>query len=113
MAGCKIKIFQGNICVGYANLCRNENVATLADIYVHDRSRSLCKLLPKLRIGCNYRQKGIGSALLKRVIVFCKQNGISTIKGIAKGDLSILVPWYKGYGFSIGENNEISMDLHV
>ena len=109
---CRIQAFQGKICVGYANLFRKENIAILADICVYDRSKSLCRFLPKLRIGTNYRNKGIGSALLRQVIRFCKENDISTIKGEAKGDLDILIPWYKKHGFDIAENNKITMELH-
>jgi len=107
-----IKAFDGEVCIGIAKLSRNENVAALGDIIVYNnKKRRVFNFLP-IYSKTNYRQKGVGTKLLQKTIIFCKEKGITEIKGKAMGDLDIIIPWYTKNGFTVNKENEIHMNLH-
>jgi GNAT superfamily N-acetyltransferase len=108
----KIQMSRNEWAVGYVKLIRNNNTVTLADIYICDRSTRVFQFLFNLKREKNFRRRGFGSALLAKTIEFCKKQGFEEIKGTAKGDLDILIPWYKKHGFVIDENNRIYLKLH-
>lgn len=107
----RIRVKYRGAYVGYANLIRDGSIATLADICIYDHLRPVFNFLPVFKIRKNYRGKGIGSALLKAVVEFCKKHNVSEIHGEAKGDLPLLIPWYKRHGFSVGASNKIYRNL--
>ena len=99
--------------VGYVNLIRSNNVATIADIFIYDKSAHPNRFLRWFKITKNYRGNGYGSNLLTFVINFCIKHDINELKGIANGELDLLKPWYKKHGFTINDANEIYLELHA
>jgi len=106
----KIRVLLNSSCIGYANLIRSNNTATLADIYMTNHSKTVLKLFKTYQ---NFRNQGIGTQLLKYIFSYCKSQGITMIEGVAKGDLEKLIPWYKKHGFTIGIENQIYQKIYA
>ncbi|KXJ57230.1 MAG: hypothetical protein AXW15_06405 [Neptuniibacter sp. Phe_28] len=104
----KIIAFQNNTYVGYANLTRSNNTATLADIYITNHSKTILKIF---KVRQSFRNQGIGTQLLNHVLSYCKSQGITKIEGVAKGNLEELKTWYGKHGFTIHDNNNISQEI--
>lgn len=85
-------------------------MATLADIQVSRFTSRPFVLLPFVRQTHNYRGKGVGTALLRRVIAICKEAGIAEIVGSLSGDERRLRVWYKRFGFQIN-GSDIKLTL--
>ncbi len=109
--GCRIWTRIDNKPIGYATLSRNDNIAKLCDIYIYDKSWHLFTLLPKLKIGKNYRNKGYGTELLLYVFQFCTAQHIDVITGTVNGEISRLIPWYKSLGFNVRGKNKLYKKL--
>lgn len=67
--------------------------------------------LKQIEVKHNYRNQGIGSALLDEVIRFCKDERVSTLYGEAKGDLEILRKWYSDKGFAVDSVDNIQLSI--
>jgi len=67
--------------------------------------------LKNIEVSQNYRNKGIGSALLDEIIHFCKDERVSSIYGEAKGNISVLRRWYERKGFELDNTNNIQLSL--
>jgi len=109
--GGRIRMSQKGFPIGYALLTRKENIAILCDIFIYNDSPRRFRFFSWFKIRKNYRGLGYGSDLLVKTIEFCKRYGVDEIKGEAKGDLAILVPWYKKHGFTV-IHNKIYLNLH-
>lgn len=101
----RIRVIQSNTCIGYATLIRKNNLATLADIFIHHHLM--------LKTHQNFRNQGIGTQLLNYVLHYCQAQGITRIEGVAKGDLEKLIPWYKKHGFTISTDNRIYREINI
>lgn len=67
--------------------------------------------LKLIEVSQNYRNRGIGSALLNEVIEFCKDERVETLVGEAKGETEILRRWYESNGFDMDEANNIQLTI--
>lgn len=67
--------------------------------------------LKQIEVQQNYRNQGIGSALLDEVIRFCKDQRVNTLYGEAKGDLEILRRWYSNKGFELDSVDNIQLSI--
>lgn len=67
--------------------------------------------LKLIEVSQNYRNKGIGSALLNEVIAFCKDERVSSLVGEAKGDTEALRRFYRDRGFDLDDANNIRLTL--
>ncbi len=99
--------------IGTAKLSRDGSVAILADINIYSGTREISPWLPFIKVNRSYKGKGYGTLLLKQTIEYCKENNIKQIKGIVKGDMSILLPWYRKHGFSVNSKNELLLNLDI
>lgn len=105
-------IFDGEWRVGFAHCLKNEATLTLGDIkleaaFVKPTSqleRWARKLLGIPHPSENYRQRGLGSALLKVIIQWAKARGFTRIEGqISTVDTQPnpgLLDWYSRFGFT-------------
>lgn len=64
-----------------------------------------------IEVSPHYRNQGIGSALLKEVIGFCRDERVESLYGEAKGDMSTLRKWYKEEGFDLDAVDNIQLQL--
>jgi len=107
-------IIDQNYPVGYANLINDNGAIKLADIYIYDHAHAkstLARWFKKLRGRKNYRDKGVGTCFLKRIIKFCKNKGTKKIYGELVDDIPRLKKWYQSLGFTIDTTNKIELDL--
>lgn len=65
--------------------------------------------LKQIEVKHNYRNQGIGSALLAEVIRFCEDERVNALYGEAKGDHEDLRRWYTEKGFQIDSVDNIQM----
>jgi len=70
--GCSLIAYEGAIRIGYAHINVRGNTATLADIKVTCFEKQHFTKLSFLKKKYYYRQKGVGTALLKKVISTCQ-----------------------------------------
>lgn len=67
--------------------------------------------IKNIEVSAHYRNQGIGSALLKEVIGFCRDERVSSLYGEARGDLSTLRKWYRDEGFDLDSVDNIQLRL--
>lgn len=61
--------------------------------------------LGDIKIESEYQNLGVGSALLKEIIIYCKKNRIKSLSGKMIGKIDKLKQFYTSHGFHISENN--------
>jgi len=99
------------LCAGYAKVSVHRQQAKLGDIYVLDRLLPRFKWCPWYKPRINYRNQGLGSQILRCVIIQCHILGIHELSGEIVGDREALTLFYRRHGFSIN-GTVITLDLH-
>lgn len=106
-------VYSGTNVIGFAQLssrAENNHRRSIARCAANDDSApgvSYC--LKIIEVSQNYRNKGIGSALLDEVIGFCQDERVVAIYGEAKGDSAELRRWYQGRGFDLDSVDNIQL----
>lgn len=103
-------LYHHNRRIGHAYLSLSGSTAKLADIYILNKKFPL-PFFPFIRVRRNFRNRGYGTLLLKRIVEFCREHGIQQIYGQIVGDRPKLVSWYHRNGFTITDETTITMDL--
>jgi GNAT superfamily N-acetyltransferase len=67
--------------------------------------------LKLIEVNPDYRNQGVGSALLKEVIDFCRDERVDSLYGQARGDIHILRKWYQVEGFDLDAVDNIQLRL--
>lgn len=75
------------------------------------RAPGVSYCLRNIEVSQNYRNKGIGSALLNEIIKFCRDERVESIYGEAKGEIAILRRWYREHGFELDSVDNIQLSL--
>lgn len=109
-------VYNGANAIAFAQLSSRTGRSrhkTLArqDAVIEDRPPGVSYCLRIIEVSQNYRNRGIGSALLDEVINFCKDERVSHIYGEAKGETSLLRQWYRAKGFDLDSTDNIQMSL--
>jgi len=76
-----------------------------------DKAPSVSYCLKIIEVSQNYRNKGVGSALLNEIIDFCRDERVSSIYGEAKGEIDMLRSWYQDQGFELDNGDNIQLSL--
>ena len=108
--GCSLIAENEGVRIGYAHVTVSQTVATLQDIKVSFFTTKPFTLFPFYKKTYDYRGKGVGSALLKRVIALCEGARMSEISGRIHGDEEMLRVWYNKFGFEVN-GKEIRLNL--
>lgn len=110
--GCTLVAYslEGNR-LGHAHISLNDSEAILADIIIRSFTVPLIPFIPFLKRKVCYRNKGVGTKLLQKVIELCKSSGITVISGNVHGETDRLERWYSKNGFKVNGNN-ISLRLN-
>ena len=98
---------------GYARIAINGDRAELADVQVYCRPGHWSRWPPFYYRSVNYRERGIGTRLLDKVLDICQAQGVSWLEGKMHGDVDQLTRWYGRHGFRIGPGNEIHREILV
>ena len=108
-------VYSGTNAIGFAQLSsRSENNhrrSISRRAASGDSAPGVSYCLKIIEVSQNYRNKGIGSALLDEVISFCKDEQVVSIFGEAKGDSSELRRWYQGKGFDLDSVDNIQLSF--
>jgi len=64
-----------------------------------------------IEVNPDYRNQGVGSALLKEVIDFCRDEGVDSLYGQIRGDIHALRKWYQAEGFDLDAVDNIQLRL--
>lgn len=67
--------------------------------------------LKMIQISQNYRNRGIGTVLLKEILHYCKNHNVHRVTGEIKGEMQVLRSWYRKNGFSIVNDTWIEFQL--
>lgn len=76
-----------------------------------DMAPGISYCLKNIEVRQNYRNLGIGSALLQEIISFCREERISALYGEARGEMDVLRRWYRNKGFKLDAIDNIEMPL--
>lgn len=108
-------VYSGTNAIGFAQLssrAANKHLRSPARRSANDESApgvSYC--LKIIEVSQNYRNKGVGSALLDEVIGFCKDERVGSLYGEAKGDSPALRRWYQEKGFELDSVDNIQLSF--
>jgi GNAT superfamily N-acetyltransferase len=106
-------VYSGTNAIGFAQLssrAKNNHRRSVSNSSAHENSApgvSYC--LKIIEVSQNYRNMGIGSALLDEVIGFCKDECVASLYGEAKGDSADLRRWYQDKGFDLDSVDNIQL----
>lgn len=108
-------VYSGTNAIGFAQLssrAENNHRRSIARCAAtDDPAPGVSYCLKIIEVSQNYRNKGIGSALLDEVIGFCKDERVASIYGEAKGDSVELRRWYRGKGFDLDSVDNIQLSF--
>jgi GNAT superfamily N-acetyltransferase len=65
--------------------------------------------LQTIQVSQNYRNRGIGTALLKEILHYCRYHHVARLVGEVKGELPQLQRWYARNGFQVTADNRIEL----
>jgi len=106
-------VYSGTNAIGFAQLssrAENNHHRSISRRAISDESApGISYCLKIIEVSQNYRNKGVGSALLDEVIGFCKDEQVVSIFGEAKGDSVELRRWYQGKGFDLDSVDNIQL----
>jgi len=109
--------FYGPNAIGFARLSsRTQNKHGRVRSHSGDKTRNIPGVsycLKIIEVSHQYRNMGVGSALLDEVIRFCKDEQVTSIYGEAKGDISALRRWYQDKGFDMDSMDNIQLPLNA
>ena len=77
----------------------------------NDKAPGVSYCLKNIEVSQNYRNRGIGTALLEEVISFCKDERVSILYGEAKGEIEALRRWYEEIGFELDDVDNIQLSF--
>ena len=67
--------------------------------------------LKMIQVSQTYRNRGIGTVLLKEILHYCKHHNIHRVTGEIKGETTLLRDWYRRNGFAIVNDTWIEFRL--
>lgn len=109
------QVFSGPNAIAFAQLSshsHNRRSSAANDSQREDSSvPGVNYCLKNIEVSPHYRNQGIGSALLKEVIDFCRDERVNSLYGEAKGDIHTLRKWYKEEGFNLDAVDNIQLQL--
>ena len=107
--------YSGPNAIAFAQLSsRSKNFHQRANRPLEESSEDMTGVSYCLRIievSQQYRNQGVGSALLDEVIRFCKDEHVTSIYGEARGEVDALRRWYQQKGFDLDSVDNIQLPL--
>jgi GNAT superfamily N-acetyltransferase len=65
--------------------------------------------LHSIQVSQNYRNRGIGTALLQKIQHYCRDHNIQRLVGDMKGELPALERWYLRNGFQVSAEHRLEL----
>lgn len=107
------QVFCNGMPIGHARLERVER-STYSDnrvLNLFDARHCPTFALKMIQISQNYRNRGIGTVLLKEILHYCRSHNVHRITGEIKGEMHLLRAWYRHNGFAVINDNWIEFKL--
>ena len=103
-----LKVWDGPVEVGYANCHIEPQVLYVDDLRIADAALRpasfMRRVLKQPNKPINYRNHGVGSALLRLIAKLATERGLRAVEGsLSQNDLEnpALIAWYRRLGFAI------------
>ncbi len=99
--------------IGHARLEKVER-STYSDnriLNLFDARHCPSYALKMIQIAQNYRNRGVGTVLLKEILHYCKNHNVQRVTGEIKGEMGLLRSWYRKNGFAIVNDTWIEFQL--
>lgn len=110
-------VYSGPNAIAFAQLSSAKNrVMRKQRIAVADHDEQVPGIrycLKNIEVSQNYRNLGVGTALLKEIISFCKDEQVAALYGEAKGEVESLRRWYRDTGFELDAVDNIRLTLQT
>lgn len=112
------QVFCNGMPIGHARLERfvpparagGDKVVSLLDA----RSEALGRptyVLKMIQVAQTYRNRGIGTVLLREVLHYCRHHHVQRLVGEIKGEMELLRAWYAGNGFRIVGSDQLLIEF--
>ena len=107
------QVFYNGMPIGHARLEKVErtNYSNNQVLNLFDARHCPTYCLKMIQISQNYRNRGIGTVLLKEILHYCKHHNIQRITGEIKGEMEVLRLWYRANGFVVV--NDIWLEIQL
>jgi GNAT superfamily N-acetyltransferase len=105
------KVYSGVNTIGFAQLSSSGENNHQLSTYSDGKAPGVSFCLKNIEVSQNYRNQGVGSALLDEVIRFCRDEQVTSLYGEAKGDVPVLRRWYEGKGFDLDGVDNIQLSF--
>ena len=107
------QVFCNGMPIGHARLEKVER-STYSDnrvLNLFDARHCPTFALKMIQVSQTYRNRGIGTVLLKEILHYCKHHNIHRVTGEIKGETTVLRDWYRRNGFAIVSDSRIEFRL--
>jgi GNAT superfamily N-acetyltransferase len=107
------QVFCNGMPIGHARLEKVDRSAVSHNhvLNLFDARHCPTYSLKMIQVAQNYRNRGIGTVLLKEVLHYCKSHNVCRITGEIKGELAPLRNWYRQNGFAIVNDTWLEIQL--
>jgi GNAT superfamily N-acetyltransferase len=83
-----------------------------ADVFAdEEKAPGISYYIRNIAVSQNYRNHGIGSALLDEVIRFCQDQQVISLYGQARGETENLRRWYQHKGFKLDAVDNMQLSI--
>jgi GNAT superfamily N-acetyltransferase len=107
------QVFCNAMPIGHARLEKVERSAVSRNhvLNLFDARHCPTFSLKMIQVSQTYRNRGVGTVLLKEILHYCKSHNIHRLTGEIKGELAPLRSWYRDNGFSIVNDTWLEIQL--
>lgn len=109
----QFQVFCNGMPIGYARLEKVErsNYSQNRVLNLFDARHCPTYALKIIQISQNYRNRGLGTVLLREILHYCKNHNVHRVTGEIKGEMALLRSWYRKNGFTIVNDTWIEFQL--
>jgi GNAT superfamily N-acetyltransferase len=109
----QFQVFCNGVPIGHARLEKLDRLSpgTNRVLNLFDARHRATYTLKMIQVSQNYRNRGIGTVLLKEILHYCRNHNIHRVTGEIKGETERLREWYRGNGFAIVNETWIEFQL--
>lgn len=99
----QFQVFCNGVPIGHARLEKLErgphHLNRVQNLF--DARPGVTYALKMIQVSQNYRNRGIGTVLLKEILHYCRSHNVQRVTGEMKGEVERLRAWYGRNGFTI------------
>lgn len=109
----QFQVFCNGVPIGHARLEKLERGPHHHNrvLNLFDARPGVTYALKMIQVSQNYRNRGIGTVLLKEILHYCRSHNIQRVTGEIKGEIDRLRAWYGRNGFRIVNDTWIEFPL--